>query len=375
MSQGMVMPKFYEIYGQDPTTYVRENNVSYAKCPFIDSECDGGGNRHQTKVRIDSGSPLRSFYSETINKIIPAVCSIEYGNGNSEENWVVCPRRLLGFKNDTQSKPLVNNALKEHEKQALRAVGLVPGIEYGVWPEVYLQYKDDGVSINYHFDFVIAPFLQNMSLLDVATALSIDSTEEYSELKKCANTGKYISGKNGDTVKLSVFPDISSPIIIEIMTASTSGSNEENETSIPLAFRNCLCGTDYTGPGINKRQVWGRMATQLFAKTALTSTWGGKTVWLVQDQLLKDICLTTKLKIVDGSVSSDDFITFLSMGYKAGEKGINSLKVAGKYEIKAGLDFNGNGACTDILLPKEAPGKQVLLKSMLRRELAAIVKI
>ena len=53
------------------------------------------------------------------------------------------------------------------------------------------------------------------------------------------------------------------------------------------AFKSLLLGLDYQGPGINKRQVWGRMATQLFAKSALAESWGGKTFWLVQDQLLK----------------------------------------------------------------------------------------
>jgi len=45
------------------------------------------------------------------------------------------------------------------------------------------------------------------------------------------------------------------------------------------------------------------MATQLFAKSALAEEWGGKTVWLVQDQLLKNIQLTTKLRLQDSLYS------------------------------------------------------------------------
>ena len=370
------MPKFYEVYGNDVNdkspSVIAERELAY--CPFTESTCDGGGNRHQTKIRLE-GSALRAKFSPELTSVIPGVCSIEYGN----EVWIVCPRRLLGF-NASSMPPRVNQSLKDHEKAALINVGLPLGVELGVWSEVYLQYGDDNSSINYHFDFVISPISRGISFDKLLESYKEKTESEIDELKKAAKIGKYLSGRYVPGKPVPILPNLASPIIIEVMTASTSGSDTEAGTDIASAFTDAILGKNHNCPGINKRQVWGRMATQLFAKSALAEGWGGKTVWLVQDQLLKNIELTTKLKVENTKDENtkeahNGTVNFLSMGYTHGAKGVDSVKFRSYSAKSAGLSFEGNKECTDILLPKMYPAKMELLKSVLRRELSAIIKL
>ncbi|MCX7067307.1 MAG: hypothetical protein NTW85_06410 [Methylococcales bacterium] len=304
------MPKFYEVYGNDvydnTLKVVTERKLAY--CPFTESTCDGGGNRHQTKIRLEN-SRLQMAFDQSLSSVIPGICSIEYGN----DVWIVCPRRLFGFK-PTSGQIIVNNSLKNHEKEALIAAGLSCGIELGVWSEVYLQYGDDQTSINYHFDFVISPIVRNTTFSNMLALHDVTLESDIEELKKSAKIGKYLSGRFDPEKTLNYLPNLVSPFIIEVMTASTSGSDTEAGTNIAASFTDAILGMEHNCPGINKRQVWGRMATQLFAKSTLAEAWGGKTIWLVQDKLLKNIELTTKLT-VDSTPkpTAAGTINFLSM--------------------------------------------------------------
>ena len=371
MCGNIAVPKFYEVYGND--VYDQSPNIvadrKQAYCPFTESTCDGGGNRHQTKIRL-ANSPLKDIFSEDIISIIPGVCSIQSG----KNIWIVCPRRLFGFKSSSPEL-VVNKSLKEHEREALIAAGVPCGVELGVWTEVYLQYGNDQTSINYHFDFIVAPVVRNLSFERMIELHGIVNADDIEELKICGKKGKYLSGKFTANKLLPILPNLTSPIIIEVMTASTSGSDTEAGTDIATSFTNAILGNNHNCPGINKRQVWGRMATQLFAKSALAEAWGGKTIWLVQDQLLKNIELTTKLKVSTIKESQHGTVNFLSMEYLPERKGLDSVKLSGYSEKSAGISFNGNNECTDILLPKIYPEKKELLKSVLRREIAAIIKL
>ncbi len=366
------MPKFYEVYGRDvydaSEQAVNERKAAY--CPFIENTCDGGGNRHQTKINLNN-SELRSFFDSELVSVIPGVCSIQYG----EETWVVCPRRLLGFYSKHEQVPEVNATLHEYERGALIKAGLPENVDLGVWPEVYLQYGDDDTLINYHFDFVIAPIQRQKPFSWLLSNYNISDEVEIESFKAAAKTGKYLKGRFDVEKEQEILPDLVSPIIIEVMTASTSGSDKEAGTDIASSFTDAILGREHNCPGINKRQVWGRMATQLFAKSALAEEWGGKTVWLVQDQLLSNIKLTTKLNLDQSNTESSGTINFLSMSYQEGEKGINSLQFEEYSAKSAGLNFNGNRKATDILLPKVNPDKKVLLKAVLRRKLSAIISL
>ncbi len=367
------MPKFFEVFGikASELSGIGVSAVKSAVCPFTENVCDGGGNRHQTKITFTPEHDLRHAFDETLTHVVPAVCSVDYG----DDQWVVCPRRLMGFKNEQNTIPPVNLALQKHEREALLGAGLVAGVEYGVWSEIYVQYAIADVEIDYHFDFIVAPLQRDVAFADVIESYNLSDAEKQ-ELAKCAKQGGYIGGRLSADTKLSAFPDLSSPLIIEVMTASTSGSNTAAGTNIAAAFKKLILGQDYQGPGINKRQVWGRMATQLFAKSALAEFWGGKTYWLVQDQLLKNIELTTKLKLANEPSTAKETINFISMKYSGktvnGKPDIALDTIA---RIKAGISFNGNETCSDILLPKVFPPKLSLLKSMLRRNVAGVVKL
>ena len=366
------MPKFYELYGAsvgDKTANaVKEQRAAY--CPFTDAQCDGGGNRHQTKIKLRD-SILRNHFAPELEAVVPGVCSIDYGN----EAWIVCPRRLLGFRADGGPRLAVNHALQQHERDALISAKLPRAVNLGVWSEVYLRYGDDESSINYHFDFVIAPVLRGCSFQDLMTAYGVTDEAEVETFKKAAKVGKHVSGRFDTRYPLDSFPDLGSPYIVEVMTASTSGSDKEVGTDIASAFSDALLGKEYNCPGINKRQVWGRMATQLFAKSALAESWGGKTIWLVQDQLLSNIQETTKLRIDVASGKSSGTVNFLSMAYERSVRGGRSLKFDRYVEVDAGLEFSGNGKCTDILLPKVYPEKKHLLMAVLRQEISGIIRL
>lgn len=367
------MPKFYEVYGSAVETVDEKelSNRRQAFCPFTQNTCDGGGNRHQTKIKLNH-SDLRPLFIDELNSIIPGVCSIEYKHN---ETWIVCPRRLLGFNTPANQRLIENFSLQEHERAALLACGIPTGVELGVWSEVYVQYGNDDATINYHIDFVVAEIYRNQPLSKLIDEYGITDQEEIKELVKTARTGGYIVGKFNLAANLPYLPNLATPTIIEVMTASTSGSDRENRTDIGASFEDALLGRDYECPGINKRQVWGRMATQLFAKSALAEAWGGKTIWLVQDELLKNIELTTKLQLNSTANGTSETINFISMAYKASEKGVSSLKVDRYLQKVSGLSFNGSSECSDILLPKITPKKTELLKSVLRREIAAIIKL
>lgn len=366
------MPKFFEIFGfkEKSIDDVTKKCIASATCPFTGSICDGGGNRHQTKILLSNDHELRPQFDAHIDKIVPAVCSVDYG----QSQWIVCPRRLMGFQNDLDASPEANHFLQAHEKEALLKAGVVPGIEYGVWSEIYLQYNEADTEIDYHFDFIVAPILRDVPLEKFVSEYALDESEVVNFIKS-ARKGGYIRGKQKMPI-LPVVPDLRCPIVIEVMTASTSGSDTSKGTDISAAFTSLLAGREYQGPGINKRQVWGRMATQLFAKSALAEFWGGKTFWLVQDELLKNIELTTKLSTKNVSTETGQTINFISMKYQDAEPISKATVVLDKVSIlDSGISFDGNENCLDILLPKVLPPKLWLLKCMLRRPLSGLIRL
>lgn len=366
------MPTIYEVFGflpndvSDPARKARYN----ALCPYTGSQCDGGGNRHQTKINLEA-SELRSSFHPELSSVVPGICSIQH----SDKTWVVCPRRLLGFA-PVKDNMLPSQILGEHEQQALLAAGLPSGIELGVWPEVYLNFGDDETAINYHFDFVIAKLHRGKSLNSVLSAYPETTDNDKEGLLSIARKNRYLTGRMNRDSEAELLPDLGNPFIVEVMTASTSGSDTSAGTDIASSFKKLILGSNHTCPGINKRQVWGRMATQLFSKSALAEVWGGKTVWIVQDELLKNIEYTTKM-VTDTKcgVTAGSRITFVSLGYRDNVEGVLALGVNGLYEKEAGIDFEGSGKCVDILLPKIYPRKQELLKAVLRRKVAAIISL
>ena len=194
------MPKFFEVFGIKASALQEVGllELKTAICPFIDARCDGGGNRHQTKITMQPEHELRSLFNNSIEAIIPAVCSIDYG----KDKWVVCPRRLMGFRNDHPAIPPENLSLQPHERQVFLQAGLLPNVEYGVWSEVYLQYVVDDTEIDYHFDFIIAPLSRNISVDVLAKQYGFSETQDKADIVKSAKTGKNIEKAANGSIRL-----------------------------------------------------------------------------------------------------------------------------------------------------------------------------
>lgn len=369
------MPTIFDLFGfpLDDRSQAAESVRKAIRCPFMDDVCDGGGNRYQTTIPLTPSEPLTKYFNPGIERVVPGVCSILAG----ADTWVVCPRRLLAARHTGEGLPPVNHFLQNYERDLLLSAGLPQRVNLGLWSEVALKQQVDDADINYHFDYVAAPLVT--STLD-RTLRELGLTEQQidAEIGSLVDSAKkndyYAKGvRNPSTVPITL-PDISTPYILEVMTASTSGSDTASGTDMRSAFRNAILESDHTSPGINKRQVWGRMVTQLFAKTALAHAWGGRTVWIIQDELLRNIELTTRLKTTSVPNQPGKNISLVVMHYEVSqETGKRKMSFKASIDGDAGLDFAGNDTFTDILLPKTAPPRLELLKAILRRKIAAIV--
>jgi len=329
--------------------------------------CDGGGNRHQTTIKSSKNNVIYELYGESVDKVVPAVCSVTYSlDNNKDSRWIVCPRKLFSssFTNIDE-----NAYLQQHEKDILLSAGMPKETPLGVWAEVYLRDKgsngDDAFVVNYHFDYLVSP-LENLSIKSISDKYSVPVDEVVAESRK----GGHVKGQVNSKSIIENVPDLSNVLIIEVMTASTSGSDTERGTNIASAFLNAIQGHDCPSPGINRRQVWGRMATQLFAKSCLAEYWGGKTVWVIQDQLMNEISQATglipsKLKKSIGGTN----INIAVLSYKDNQS--SSVGFDYMTEWDSGVKIGGSGTMTDILLPSNYPGKDTLVKSILRRELSS----
>ncbi|MUG93374.1 hypothetical protein F7734_13430 [Scytonema sp. UIC 10036] len=370
------MPTIYDLFGYplDDRSKVVENNRKVCQCPFMGTTCDGGGNRYQTEIKLTQTEPLTQYFNPDIKAVVPGICSIMAG----EDIWVVCPRRLLAMRYGGEGLPPVNHQLQEYERDVLVNAGLPRGVDIGIWSEVYLKQKAADADINYHFDYIAAPLI-NVSLEEALWQQNLSDIQIESELKglveAAKKSGYYPKGQRNPAKVAILLPDITHPYILEVMTASTSGSDSEHSTDIRSAFRNAILSNDHTSPGINKRQVWGRMVTQLFAKTALAYQWGGRTVWVIQDKLLRNIELTTRLRTSTITNNPHQNIHLVVMHYEVSEDGKRKMAFKTTIAGEAGIDFEGNNTFTDILLSKAAPHKIELLKAILRRKLDAIVHL
>ncbi|MGB3558374.1 MAG: hypothetical protein WBA24_07495, partial [Geitlerinemataceae cyanobacterium] len=349
------MPTIFEIFGfpvDDRSEEVEAIRKS-RQCPFMGATCDGGGNRYQTKIKLTSQEPLTSYFNSDVAEVIPGVCSIQSG----EDIWVVCPRRLFAAKFDGQGVPSINRDLQPYERDLLIHAGLPSETDIGTWAEVSLKHRVADAEINYHFDYILAPLVE----ISLRTLLNqsdfAGSTEQYlADLVRIARKSGYFKDKKKSLADVSIaLPDLSNLYILEIMAASTSGSNTENSTDMRSAFRNALLVSEHISPGINKRQVWGRMVTQLFAKTALAHEWDGQTIWIIQDSLLHNIELTTRLKTADVPSEPQRNISLVIMNYYTSVDGRTEISLKNTVEGDAGIDFDGSDTFTDILLPKLAP--------------------
>lgn len=315
------MGRLHEIYCLDQAAWRRTRREAKIEnvCALSGTTCDGGGNRHQTSVSPVEDAVRRNLFVSSIERgLVPGICSIKTGD---PEPWIVCPHRLFAVRHSAAS-PLES------------WIAELSGISrpYAIWSEVTFQVAggDDHESIKYRFDYV-------MSAVRLSTVTGGRSGEE-----RVANP-------------------IGPPFILEVMTASTSGSKKEHGTDIATAFLDSLGGTFAVGPNINKRQVWARMASQLIAKSELAAGWGGRTYWLLQSNLLDYIARTTAMDLRDFRDDEPGEVSIISLPHtQDGGWSLKSTSLASRAESQ-GMGVYGLFH-TPIAVPLEALHRAMLKK-------------
>jgi len=127
-------------------------------------------------------------------------------------------------------------------------------------------------------------------------------------------------------------------IIIEVMTSSTSGGDKKKRTQIAMACEDAILhGMNHNAPGINYRQVWARMVSQLIVKSQVALAWNGRAIWLVQDVLAEYISKSTALLLPEYLAERLDEVNILSVSYGDSIKD----KTSGIIELKDTQLFSG----------------------------------
>ena len=232
-----------------------------SQCPFINDVCDVSSNRSDlaffnllhNSVSDRDREEFALHYGEA--RIPSGVCSLSVKRQNEAvpRPWIVCPRRLLDLK--------IGAARLPPELRAL--IPLPDGTPIHVWWEVKFRDRNPGGLdfFEYTFDYLLMPY----------------------EADAAGNFIRYVGP----------------PFNIEIMTSSTRGGGlTEHMTDILLGRpQRRLTGGMVKSPYTpNYRQVFGRMTSQIFAKSEILEVWGGRSFWLVQDVLVDYIKQTTAFR-------------------------------------------------------------------------------
>jgi hypothetical protein len=274
--------------------------------------CDGGGNRYSSEIVLTPNHRLTTRYPDF--KRLPAgVCSLQLRA--DESPWVVCPRRLLALDYQPTELPAVSPQLMLI-RQILGLLAYPPGTRLGVWSEVKLKYGAEDKLFDYTFDYLMMP-LKRISLQQAISTLRLGANASHStkRLIQQLHTAGYQIRDDAGGMVVKDFP-VGIPSIIEIMTSSTSGGNKTQETTIAKAFEKALFKEPHKAPGINYRQVWARMVSQLLVKSEVALHWGGKAVWVIQDVLMDYITKTTALNLKALASQMTDEVNVLGVAYE-----------------------------------------------------------
>lgn len=356
------MSELFEVYGYpvgDRSAEADEWRRS-AECPFIGAECDGGGNRYMTNIRFSQRPRLQHLYP-TREEIPSGVCSLM---GAEASPWIVCPRRLLVLGRAGSTR-----AHQDHvEAAVLRYAGFDSGDRIGVWTEVKFKNTIKQKVFDYTFDYVLMN-IGDRPLPLVASAIRQSTSDA---LRTVTGAG-YKLRRSGTDYVVEDFP-YGPPVIIEIMTSSTSGSNKDKGTTIRDAFEHAILGDSHVSPGINKRQVWARMVSQLIVKSEVAMEWGGRTLWIVQDNLVDYISATTGLNMSDFISTETSEVNVVAVSYNHRAKGTQGIIELDKVTLYAGPISSGDdssSAFVDIIRSPAAPPVSTLFELLAKRGPAA----
>ncbi|MDR2446084.1 MAG: hypothetical protein LBD58_02135 [Treponema sp.] len=224
-------------------------------------------------------------------------------------------------------------------------------------------------TFDYTFDYVISA-TERKNITDIASLLSLSPEI----LKKTAEKNGYTVAYRSGEYWIDDFP--SDPlIIIEVMASSTSGGDKKKRTQIAMACEDAILnGMKHNAPGINYRQVWARMVSQLIVKSQVALAWDGRTIWLVQDVLADYISKSTALVLPEFLAEKLDEVNILSVSYGDAIKN----KTAELIELKDTQLFSGSIAAgnagdktkgfIDIVKVGAPPPKTQIWKSLLNKK-------
>ena len=365
------MPKIYELLGypvdDNSPTVVESRKRAY--CPFISGTCDGGGNRFMSDIDLREHDELRELFPG-LPRVPSGVCSIQVSDNTSP--WIICPRRLLYM-----GKKANNSILRgETQTRLLEKCGFPRGSEIGIWAEAKVKYindsdDEDTSAFDYTFDYVLMP----LGRVSQSQAI-IDSGLESRVLQKNLRDSGHTFARRDGELYIEDFP-IGSPVIVEVMTSSTSGGNKNKRSCIPQAFEDCMLGKPHLAPGINYRQVWARMASQLIVKSQAAMAWNGKTIWVLQDLLADYISSSTALDLHKFIAEHTGEVNILAFSYgdnyKRAQKNQtvsldNSVLYAGP--IRSDNSGNPQPCFQDIVLASVCPPQSVLVAALSKKAMA-----
>ena len=366
------MPKIYEIFGYpiSDRSPAAETNRKKAWCPFMDAPCDGGGNRYLSHID-SSKDPYLKEYFKSKNKIPSGVCSIQLHK--NESPWIVCPRRLLCLGRD-DSGQRKNQGFAE--ALLLKKCPYPIGTKLGVWSEMKIKYSQSDKMRTKHFDYTFDYIIMPVSQVEGET-LSQLLNEPWNKLRKTLEEAGYSLSKRNGKDFVEAFP-AGIPTIVEIMTSSTSGGNQKKRSTIPMAFADAIKGIDHMAPGINYRQVWARMVSQLIVKSEVALEWGGNTIWILQDKLIDYISNSTALDIHAFLSEKLSEVNILGLSY-----GDSFTPKSGVIELREGVLFAGpigpkfsvvaEKSFQDMVKAPICPPKELLLKLLAKRNPTRII--
>lgn len=365
------MPKIYELLGypaSDVSPAVQDSRKR-AFCPFISDTCDGGGNRYMSDIDLKSHPELAKLFPE-MDRVPSGVCSIQISEGQSP--WIICPRRLL-YIGRKASEDVLHGIT---QTKLLEKCAFPHDSEIGIWSEAKVKYSsgedvEDTSAFDYTFDYVLMP----LGRVSKQQAIEATGTEWNVLQRNLRESGHTFSMRDGE-IYIEDFP-VNQPVIVEVMTSSTSGGNKRKRSCIPQAFEDCMLGQPHLAPGINYRQVWARMASQLIVKSQAAMAWDGKTIWVLQDLLADYISSSTALDLHRFVSDHTDEVNILSFSYAENYKHPEESKpvpldgstlYAGP--IRASDGENVQPCFQDIVLASVCPPRSVLINALCKKPLA-----
>ena len=371
------MPQVYELLGyplSDKSESV-EKSRKKAFCPFMNAKCDGGGNRFMSEINLND-HPELSHYFIGMETVPSGICSIQLAPNTSP--WIICPRRLLYMGNKASKKTLLGTT----QKSLLSKCNFRKDSRIGIWAETKVKYfgennTEENASFDYTFDYVLC----ELGRKSLKTASALTGIKESDLKRKLTSAGHTLSLINGELM-VEDFP-IGMPFIIEVMTSSTSGGNKKMRSCIPQAFEDSILNKTHIAPGINYRQVWARMASQMIVKSQAALAWGGYTIWVLQDLLADYISSSTALdlkRFISKHLSEVNILSFsYSDKYQVPKK--NSIIELSDSTLFAGpiRPFNEGEEISpsfqDIVLASVCPPKSVFLSALCKKPMSNILHL